>query len=67
LQGFHKSRNALLTLSIIRPYMHEYADTPQWTGLLCVCPKRPRGDRATEKLDELAPSHCRPRSQGTIA
>ena len=42
-------------------------DSRQLSRLLRARGKRPRGRRATEKRDELAPSHYRPEAQDTVA
>src|SRR5262249_41845045 len=41
----------------------QHADPPD-LGLLCARGERRRSHRATDELDELAPSHCLPRGSG---
>ena len=45
---------------------HQHADTSHLLALLCPRRKRPSYRRATQKCDELAPSHCLLRGSGQI-
>src|SRR5262245_59246644 len=49
--------DAGLSLRIVRSYVHKHADPPHALGLLRAYRERPRGRRAAEQRDELAPAH----------
>jgi hypothetical protein len=51
----HESGKEGLYLRIAFVPRHEHADPPQPAGLLRACRERPRGRRAAEQRDELAP------------
>ena len=55
LQPLQKRRETGLPRRIVRRDAHQYADTPHAFRLLCPRRERPRGRRAPEKRDELAP------------
>ena len=57
LQPLQERRDAGLTFRIVRGCGHEHADAPHPLGLLRARRERPRGRRAAEKRDELAPLH----------
>ena len=56
-QRLQERRDAGLTFRIVRGCGQEHADAPHPLGLLRARRKRPRGRRAAEKRDELAPFH----------
>ena len=57
LQPLQERREAGLSFRIVRGQAHEHADAPHPLGLLRARRERPRGRRAAEKRDELAPPH----------
>jgi hypothetical protein len=60
LQRLPERADPGLIVRIVRACGQKYADTPHPLGLLRTCRERPRGCRAAEKRDELAPLHARP-------
>ena len=67
LQPLQECREAGLRFRIVRGRAHEHADAPHPLGLLRARRERPRGRRAAEKRDELAPLHVRPQAQETAS
>jgi hypothetical protein len=66
LQPLQERPDPGLKFRIIRGCGQEYADAPHAFGLLRPCRERPSRRRTTDKRDELAPPHCRPRSSGQV-
>src|SRR5262245_7264338 len=64
LQPLHECTDADLIFFIICRCREEYANAPHPVTLLRTCIERPRSRCATEKSDELAPSHCLTRGSG---
>ena len=56
LQPLQERRNAVLRIPIVRGSGHEHADPPHPVALLRARRERPRGCRAADERDELAPS-----------
>ena len=67
LQPLQERRDAGLCFRIVRGRVHEHADAPHPLGLLRARGERPRGRRAAEQRDELAPPHVRPHAQETAS
>ena len=57
LQPLQERRDAGLRFRIVRGAVHEHADAPHALALLRARRERPRGRRAAEQRDELAPLH----------
>jgi len=60
LQTLQERFEAILPFRIIGREIHEHANPPHLTGLLCARRERPCRRRATYKRDEVAPSHGAP-------
>src|SRR4029077_8617955 len=61
LKSLPQRRNNGLAFGIFCVERQKGSDTPHPLALLPTCGERPRGCRAAEKRDELAPPHAPPR------